>query len=253
MISHISTKNQTGVRMLKRDRMLSMLEIGLEVKAFRFTRQAALAWLTSYPGDLEVNLFYAKALVKEERFGHAVPVIQKILHADPEYLQAALLAEVIFEKDKPEFLPTSSGVIRALGGSPVHSDTIPDWGEQLRQIRQAIGKGNLKDAQSQLLVIISRTEHIELSALAHLNIVKGLEDPQSLVNLARLYHSRLPDCIQITLLLAIALMDSGEEDEAVSLLHFCAASDPAGQVPSRIWGEDFPYKPLYPRELSIEF
>jgi len=76
-----------------RKRMLQILNAGLATGSYRFTRQAALAWMTTYPGDLEINLLYAHALVKEMRFSHAVPVIQKILRADPEYLDAAVLGE----------------------------------------------------------------------------------------------------------------------------------------------------------------
>jgi len=52
MISTIGNDTKS-VLIIDRGRMLLLLETSLEVKAFRFTRQAALAWLSSFPGDLE--------------------------------------------------------------------------------------------------------------------------------------------------------------------------------------------------------
>ena len=76
-----------------------------------------------------------------------------------------------------------------------------------------------------------------------------------MLNLARLYRLRWPDCVQVSLYLAKAWMDSGNEDEAVKLIHFCAARDVIGQVPTRIWGVNFPYKRMYPskQEITADF
>jgi len=57
-----STPSKT--RIVDRQRMLKFLDAGLATSATRFTRQAALAWLTYFPGDLEINLLYAKALMQ---------------------------------------------------------------------------------------------------------------------------------------------------------------------------------------------
>ena len=252
MISHISTKGNKTQK-ISREKMLSMLDAGLEAKAYRFTRQAALSWLTSFPGDLEINLMYAKALMKEERFSHAAPVIQKILHTDPEYMDAAILAEAIFVKSDPTFVPFAAGTIKALGGSPVNPEAVPAWGNTLNEIRQDISKKHYEIAREKLFQILSETEHVELVSLFHLLVTRELDDPDTVLDLARLYHTRYPDCIQIALMLAKTWMDSGEEDEAVSLLHFCAANDPAAQIPTRLWGKSFTYRPLYPQEMQVSF
>ena len=90
--------------LINRQRMLEMLKAGLAVNSYRFTRQAALSWMTVFPGDLEINLLYAAALAGEKRFTHAAPVLEKILRADPEFDDAASLGEDVFVQCAPELL-----------------------------------------------------------------------------------------------------------------------------------------------------
>lgn len=250
MISQFGPKERSS-QIVNRQRLLFLLNAGMDTKAYRFTRQAALAWLASFPGDLEVNLAYARALMKEGRYAHASPVIQKILHADPEFVEAAILGEEVFTRSDPAFLSFTAGTIKALGGIPANSSVTPEWGEKIFMIRRAIAGGHYEAARSQLFEILGESEHVELISYYHLLIAEKLEDQTSLQNLALLYHTRWPDCIQISLILARIWMDSGREDEAVNLLHSCASSDPVGQVPSRMWGKEYPYQALYPQEMQI--
>jgi hypothetical protein len=78
-----------------------------------------------------------------------------------------------------------------------------------------------------------------------------MDGGNAMVNLARLYHNRWPDCLQISLQLAKGWMENGQQDEAVNLLHECASLDPVGQVPQRLWGTNFEFKPLYPEKMQI--
>lgn len=250
MISQFGPKENNS-QIINRQKLLFLINAGMETRAYRFTRQAALTWLTSFPGDLEVNLAYARALMKEERFKHASPVIQKILHADPEYAEAAILGEEVFARSDPSYLSFTSGTIKALGGNPVNSAVTPDWGEKLFLVRRAIVGGHYEAARSQIFEILSESEHVEMISYYHLLIAEKLEDQTSLANLALLYHTRWPDCIQISLVLARIWMNSGRDDDAVNLLHSCAASDPAGQVPTRMWGKTHSYQALYPQGMQI--
>ncbi len=237
---------------LDRQKMLKYLDAGLSGNSSRFTRQAALSWLTSFPGDLEVNLAYARALVQEKRFSHAAPVVMKVLRADPEYAEAAILGEQVFANCEPNLLPKAAGTIRALGGYPVHNEAVPDWAAQLNQVRKLLNHNELDKAQDALMEIIAESEKVELVSYYHLLLTQKFGDRETLITLARLYQARWPDCVPIALILADALMGNGDSDEAVRLLHFCAASDPSAQVATRMWGKQFAYKPLYPQEMVIE-
>jgi len=62
-----------------RDAVLLLLKTAYESGSYRFGRQTALTWLAAFPGDLEVNVWYARMLVREDHVNHAVPVIEKVL------------------------------------------------------------------------------------------------------------------------------------------------------------------------------
>ncbi len=242
---------QKSVLAIERTRMLLLLQTGLEVKAFRFCRQAAMAWLSSYPGDLEVEHFYAKTLIFEGRPDQAKQVLDKILRIDPLYLEAnQTLLKLCAGKDEKAGVK-AGGVIQAMGGSPFGASSLPEWGTRLLLVRQAVLNKQYDSATSLLTVELGTENHPELVDILHLDITAAKNDVTTLLNLARLYHIRWPDCVQISLSLANAWMNSGNEDEAVKLIHICAARDVNGQVPLRMWGNGFPYKRMYPSKLEI--
>ncbi len=254
MISTIGNDPKSAL-IIDRGRMLLLLETGLQVKAFRFTRQAALAWLSSFPGDLEVEHYYAKALINEGRTSQSQQVLEKILKVDPLYLEAnQTLLRLVVEKDKKAGLKFN-GVVQALGGAPASATELPEWGRRLLLVRQSIKEQNYEAAKSLLSSVLGTDEHPEIVDILHLEISAKLGDAFSMLNLSRLYHTRWPDCVQISQFLAKAYMDSGHEDEAVKLLHLCAAKDVTGQVPTRMWGINHPYKKIYPSrfEITLDF
>jgi len=250
MISHISPTPQK-VQMIDRDHMLRLLKNGLEVKAFRFTRQAALAWLASFPGDLEVNLYYVKVLINEGRGPQAGQILEKILKSDPLFTDALIQGVDLFASDNTTLAKKYNGVLQGLGEQPSSKVELPEWGTKLVLISQSIANRQYDAALALLLSVIGDPTHPELADLLHLEIVTATEDAISVLNLARLYHSRWPDCLQISLILAKSWMETGNDDEAVNILHQCAASDAVAQVPVRLWGKDFPYRPLYPDKMEI--
>jgi hypothetical protein len=69
-------------------------------------------------------------------------------------------------------------------------------------------------------------------------------------DLATLYAERFPTCLAPTLLLAGTLMEIGETDQGVALLHRAATFDVTGQVAIRLWGSRHPYRELWPDSLE---
>ena len=57
---------------LSRTSFIQLLDAAFAARSFRFGRQAALAWLAIYPGDLQVNLLQAKLLLGEGKTGQAL-------------------------------------------------------------------------------------------------------------------------------------------------------------------------------------
>ena len=61
---------------LDRASFLSLMRTGIHCKEYRFTRQIALQWLASFPGDLQASQIYAQALTGESRIGEACKILK---------------------------------------------------------------------------------------------------------------------------------------------------------------------------------
>ncbi|MCX6054521.1 MAG: C25 family cysteine peptidase [Chloroflexi bacterium] len=250
MISRISSQPKNN-QMIDRNQIIQLLYSGLNVKAYRFSRQVAMAWLSNFPGDLSVNLFYVKTLTKENRIPQAIPILEKILRTDPLYEEALSLGVELFKKENSLLSKKAAGVIQALGGKPIQGVDLPDWGIKLFLVRQAINKKQYETAQALLTNVFGDSAIPELTDILHLELTSLISDTETVLNLSRLYHARWPDCLQISLILAKSWMKMNQEDEAIKLIHFCASNDASAQVPVRLWGSNFPYKPLYPTKMEI--
>jgi hypothetical protein len=245
---------------LSRSLVLTLLRTAIDVGETRFARNTALSWLTAYPGDMNVSLLHAQALLRDRNnrggtnFARALPILEGLCQLDPEYLEAQeLLAQCkIAGHGSPGDTYES---LTALGGRPNPKAGPQKWGVLLKQARQALGAANSStlDIAEQLVhqALVANLSG-PLPAITHLKVQarRGIPLP-SMRNLAEHYHERWPNCLQFSLILADSLMDGGESDRAVALLHQAAARDVSGQVPVRLWGKEHPYKSLWPEHLQI--
>lgn len=241
------------VSRLSREKLLLLLSAAVECGNYRFLRQSALAWLTSYPGDLEVNLHLARSLMADGRKQQCIPMLEKLCRLDPEY-EAAYVA--LLEAGKESGNDKS---IRALGGLSVVSAkkisaiNLPGWADVLRDGRTALAENQLDEAEKLVAEVLATDPDVPLAGILHTQVTKARGEAMTVVNLASAYHARWPDCLQIALLLAEAQLETGDEASAVSLLHRCVVNDAAGQVAVRLWGNNFAFRPLWPDPLEIAF
>jgi hypothetical protein len=134
------------------------------------------------------------------------------------------------------------------------------WSHAVYQLRHALersdhqdksSKESLENAEQMLHSVLVPEPATPLVAVTHLQLLKARGTPaRSIRSLSEHYHQRWPECLQFTLLLAESLMDSGEYDKAVVMLHQAASRDITGQVASRLWGENHPYRNLWPDNLD---
>lgn len=279
-------------RRIKRDVFLKMIRTASAAGHLRFTREACLAWLATFPGDLPVNLIYGQTLLKEGCADQALPTLEKLCQADPEYLEAyaaKLEAEIRLQAARtsqpkaplqtyrhatgphPEqtrtYLYALGGDAKTLivGAKNLDSGGVEyqtSWSVQVRQARLALVQDkapgqveivSLDEAEALLHGALASPETNPLVAITHLRLMQAKKAPaQSLRKLAEYYLQRWPACLQLSLVLANVLMEGGEPDKAVSLLHKAAARDVTGQVVSRLWGDHHPYLTLWPEHLEIE-
>lgn len=244
---------------LPRPIAVMILKTSLAADEIQFSQRFVLSWLAAYPGDLPITLLHAETLIlgqQRSKFKtgskQAVAILESVLQVDPEYREALELILKVHRLAGQKMSEESFGNLLALGGALESGDPVPAWAHLLKRARISMENGDLDTAESLIHQVLLANPSTALAALTHLRIETKRSLPlPSIRSLAELYHERWPTCVQLTMILADSLMDSGEPDRAVALLHQAAAQDVIGQVATRLWGSDHPYRSLWPAQLEV--
>ncbi|NTV36393.1 MAG: hypothetical protein HGA53_05520, partial [Anaerolineaceae bacterium] len=238
---------------INREKFLFLVNTALRINSYRFARQVCLNWLAVYPMDLGANLLHARSLLAEGKVAQALPIVEKLCKVDPEFIEAHQVLADVHNKIGSGQKSIAPANIRILGGDTDQSNLLPGWSEDLKQAYEYAKLSKFDEADQLLHQVLGSDEDPILAAILHLKITNIKEDMITVLQLAELYNQRWPECLQIKLIYADALMEMGNEVKAVNLLHECAVNDVTGQVPRRLWKEDFPYRPIWPGKLEIFF
>jgi hypothetical protein len=239
-----------------RNHLLGILNAAYTTDEYRFSHQVALAWLAYFPGDLPVKFFRAKALIADGSSDQAISILQNLINLDPEFEDAQAILFNVKTQIGAEEIDKDIGNLIALGNSSKQfvskNINIFNWSKSLAMTRKSLVKGDIKNAEIHIQNVLGEASHTPLSGITHLKILSLQENTpkKSLQHLAEHYHQLWPDCLQFKLVLADTLMDGGELDRAVTLLHQVASQDITGQVAKRIWGSENPYHNLWPKHLE---
>ena len=238
---------------LFRTQYLQLLDAAYTVRSFRFGRQAALAWLTIYPGDLHVNFIQAKLLLGEGKTGQALPLLDKLIRLDPEWADPyRVVAQSTYGTDNRRYENSVTSLVALKEGRPA-GPAVKEWGPLVREAKQLFDRSSYEEALRILIPVLGKEQTTAIAQALHLRIVAATQDANGLYRHAEMYHRLNGDCLQFNLFLADALLHIGTEAEAVSLLHKTMSMDASGQVAKRIWGENHPYQSIWPEELSLQF
>ena len=252
----LNNLNPPQTNLIGRDYLLTVLHAGLATNENRFVRQAALGWLSAYPGDLPVKLIQAQAMTAEGLLEQATAVTDQLIQADPEDAAAQNLSVTLGQQRGITVNPAIVGSATALTTGTRQPKTldpkVPGWAYKLAKTRHDLTKGAVSEAENGIQQILGVTSDNPLSAITHILVLRAQKStpPAAVLNLAQHYHDRWPRCIQFGLLLAEVLMNTGATNQAVALLHWAAAQDVSGQVVTRLWGENHPYRNLWPDDLQ---
>ncbi len=239
-----------------RSYLTQILDNALLAEEYNFTRQTALAWLTSYPGDLPIKLYQAEAMILSGLSRQALPILQHLVRIDPEYLEAYKLlqkANQVLGLQEDEF---TNNCILALEDfqeeTAAKAAEEESWGHTLATIRYQLDQDDIDTAHNRIQQLLGIASHASLSGITHLQILKAQKETpwQSIRKLAEHYNQQWPDCLQFILILAEILMNGGDTVRAVSLLHAAASKDVTGQVAIRLWGYDHTYRNLWPDKIK---
>jgi hypothetical protein len=254
-------------QLMSRDSLLNLIDTGLRSGELRYARRLCASWLTVLPGDLQVNLLFARAYYLEKSTAlqqHAVPILEELCNLDPEFLDAQeLLAEVQQVSGSSDHLVAKACANALTHGHTVNTGNngqISSWAKNVYEARSALDKVKSGDYQqiekAEYFIHKALVENPDtpLTAVVHLRLMesKGSMPKSAVRSLAEIYHERWPDCLQFTLTLSNQLMESGDSTQAVDLLHQAVSKDIAGQVPIRMWGTHHQYSSMWPSTLEVQ-
>jgi len=234
-----------------RAQVLTILQVALQAGEERFVRQLADDWLNAFPYDLPVEYLRSKALFQDGMAKKALQILMRLTELDPEYLDAHELLAHLARRVKAPLAESARAAATALSIPKAVPNDIEEWAQAVIRANHALAKNDLKAAEGHVHTALQSNPPSPLPALSHLRLAReqGL-GWMAIHKLLELYSQLWPHCLQIKLLQAEHLMESGEEDEAVDLLHQCAAEDVTGRVARRLWGEDHRFSTLWPASLS---
>lgn len=236
-----------------RTSFLTLLDTALQVKSWRFARQAALLWLAVYPGDLEVRLRLALAQSGEGRTAAAISLMEELVGLDPEFGEAQkCLGEEYFRSGQPEKAGLAWALAAILGNAKADTQ-LPGWAQQLLGAYNSFKAGDFATAENQVHGVLGEQPDLMLAAVLHMRLTRASGDARTVNRLASIYHERWPEPLIFSLALAEAQMELGDETRAVAMLHQCVARDSSGQIARRLWGAKHRYQPLWPERMTAHF
>ena len=236
---------------ISRDILLNLLQQANQVGSFRFARQTAYLWLEKYSNDLSIQLQLANACNSENNRDETLKLLESICSRDPEFLDAWELYLKVVPRNNPELISTINGYIHALGGIEQATTNLPKWSIALRDLISNSEKSSKVLFEPSIRELLASYQQIEIIGIQHLELTHLQQDNPATLQLGDIYRQRWPNCLRIALRYAESAIESGVEKEGVNVLHQCAALDPAGQVPERLWGSEHEFKSIWPQDMKI--
>lgn len=269
-------------RKYSRQDYLQLIQHAYTAQEFSFAAQVALDWLTDFPGDLPMRTWYGKARAKAGHWTLAANILDEVLQQDPEVLEPLqtrleIERQLIHNRSKstpPQAFKSAYTLsdyeqwLIALEGYDTPTMKRPytrldmRWGEEIYPLRKSLVHAETKSDQTQLQEIQNQLKQIlaakadhPLVVITHLKSLilsyrAGILPLPALTQLVKHYQRVFPDCLYIGYVMVDIHVDTGENEQAVALLHSLAARDLTAQVAGRFWQPTHPFLNIWPKKLE---
>lgn len=237
---------------ISRSAVIHLLQAALQVGEYRYARQIGLSWLGFFPGDLPVNVLYARALLGLGAPQQALEVLERVTQRDPEDVEAL---NWLYKTQASLDLNTEisrAGLFVLTGKLPEGSlPYLPAWAEGLRTCYTWLNTQSAPSGGALLPTSAAEQGEHRLAKLIHLRLVRAQAgNLERLRSLAQEYLPQEPDCVGFRLILAEAVVNE-DPDQAVALIHEAVTLDTTAQVAARLWGAHHHYRELWPASMEI--
>ncbi|HEX9674681.1 MAG TPA: hypothetical protein VGA07_01755 [Anaerolineales bacterium] len=239
--------------MITRETLQSLIQAAQSCGRPEFARAAAADWLASWPGDLEIQLWLARAELEAGLSQAATERSLRLLQVDPENAEAyELMAAALQQRGEALRGPVLRACAAILRGQPPASEQAPAWAAPLARAVQALSKGRADQAAAAAREALAADPSLPLPAVIAMRAYREIPDLPQAAAVAAAAHARWPDCLPFRLALARDLMDSGQAAQAIEQLHRAAAEDALGTLSRRYLGAGHPFANLWPADLRAE-
>ena len=203
-----------------------------------YARRMAEQWLSAQPGHLAMSVLLAKTLLAQGDRDTAGQILQEVLQADPESVDALQLQAELHEQE--------ANLDLAWATAATLRQIAPD------DVRPSSKLAGLAARTPTAKGLRSRASAAYVRRLALVPALAALErrwragEIRQAQAQAQELLAAYPKLIKAHLILADCLMADREEVQAVAHIHQAASLDPGGQVARRLWDGSQPYVGAWP-------
>jgi hypothetical protein len=191
-MDNINLDKSNGLSRLKRKDLLILLNTAIQVQSYRFARQTIEAWEAEYPGDIEMKYYLALCFFGEKRTDRAELNLRELIGRDIENLEAyRLFQDKLPEKVANLKIPDTLFIL----GEDVQNLIVSENGRLIRESIELREQNNIEGSSEVLYPILSGMGNYPLAALTHLRLEEKKGENLAVLNLAKVYSSRFPDCL----------------------------------------------------------
>ena len=210
-------------------------------------------WNRLFPGDLEVGVLYAAALINKGETDQGIEKLGEIIAIHPEYGDAYnLLYKHTSDEEKRDIYYEYLAFI--LGNVSQTVQNKFQWADQLTTFKEKLSKKQYPEAEEIILDLLHHNADNELIAIYHLKLLLAQQDDYTILQFSKNYHEKWANCLVFILIYAEYLFKFGAEIEALKYLRDAVYKDHLGLVAKSLWGTEHEYSHLWPdvKDFAIE-
>ena len=239
--------------MTDRNTFIKLIHTALSAGRADFARFAANDWLHIWPGDTTVQVYLARAEMELGLIDSAMDRVEHVIAVDPEQVDAyGILASALRAKGQAVEARGFHACAKILKNEPLNPESAPSWSLHLEEAMQLVRSGNFEAAVEKASIALTADPHFILPTYSLMSIQRAAGKTEAALAVAQNGQPRWPDCVAFLLLTGVELLERGESQTGVEMLHRAASNDPSGQIIRRIISDEHAYANLWPTEMSAE-
>lgn len=239
--------------MTERDAFIKLLHTSLTTGRADFARFAANDWLSAWPGDGSVITYLARAEMELGLIDGAIERARQAINIDPEQVDAYLInASALRALGQVEQAQAYQACAQILKNDMLDPSISPKWAQHLQAAMELVRKKQYEAAVARASIALTADPNLILPTYSLMSIERAAGQLDAALAVAQNGHQRWPECVAFLLILAQSLIEEGDHQSGIELLHRAAKNDPSSQITRRFLGEEHVYRDLWPSSLHAQ-